>query len=166
MKYSVSWRWQTTVASFELWCQGWSAQYKATLYFKIKFTIRKIRRLWRHSHKTWWCWNPRGQPCQTWKETFQKRKSLSSAYVVHLQIHEHVFSIYFFTLHTYFRKKYYKSPACHWFFRKDVTKRRRVILAMQCVSEEKQIPLHKRRILQIPYTSLTFAAIQLKFQPF
>jgi len=59
----------------------------------------------------------------------------------------------FFILHSYFRKN--KSPAC----RNEVTKGCRVILVMQCVSEEKQIPLHKRRILQIPYISLIFAAL-------
>jgi len=72
--------------------------------------------------------------------------------------------ISFFTLHSYFHKN--KSPACHWFVSNDVTKRRRVILVMQYISEVKQIPLHKRRILQIPYISVMFVAIQLKFQPF
>jgi hypothetical protein len=71
--------------------------------------------------------------------------------------------ISFFTLHSSFRKN--NSPACHWFFRNDVTKGRRVILVMQCVSEEKQIPLHKRRIPWIPYILIIFTAIELKFQP-
>lgn len=70
----------------------------------------------------------------------------------------------FFTLHSYFRKN--KSTACHWLFRNDVTEGHRVILAMQCVSEEIHIPLHKRRILRIHYISMAFAATQIKFQPF
>ena len=71
---------------------------------------------------------------------------------------------YFFTLHSYFCKN--KSPACHWIYRNDVTKRRLMTPVTPFVCEGKQIPLHKRRILQIPYTSIIFAAIHLKLQPF